>query len=451
MKKYSLFILSFLMILALCQTSQSDDTKTLYEIPIKGTIDLGLAGFVDRSIHEAKKANCETIILKIDTLGGRVDAAIKIRDSIIDSQLKTIAFINKRAISAGALIALATKTIIIAPGGTIGAAKPIKMGFSQSPGTVDEKVVSFLRTEFKSTAEMNGHPPRIAEAFVDQDIVIEGLSDKGKLLTLTANESVTWKLARFKSSSVSDILKRLEMKNYTHITMKANWAENLVRMLTHPILSSILLTLGIMGIIVEIKSPGFGIPGIFGIACILCFFFAHYLVGMANWIDIILFAIGLTLIILEIFIIPGFGIAGIGGFTLIITGIFLALIKRPIPNLPIPHDHIWQAVTIIGSSLFFGIFLSIIIFRYILPKTVFGHGIILTNSENSISGYRSSEPPLPLSCGDIGKAHTTLRPTGKGLFNDKNYEVITDGDHVDKGSPIKIIEISGNKIIVKKV
>ncbi|MFC2149334.1 nodulation protein NfeD [Candidatus Auribacterota bacterium] len=446
-----LLFIPLLLVFDFTAAAQKPPNETVYIIPIKGTIDLGLAEFIDRSLSEARSNHAETVIFDVDTLGGRVDAALKIRDAIIRSGLNTVSFVDKRAISAGALICLATKTIIMAPGGTIGAAKPVQSGFGRQAAPVDEKIVSFLRKEFKSTAELNKHPAKIAEAFVDQDVKIEGISDKGKLLTITTEEALRWKLASFKASSINDAIEKLGLENCERTDLNPNWAEKIVRMLTHPIVSSILLTIGIMGIIVELKTPGIGLPGLLGVMCILAFFFAQYLVGLANWLDLIVFSAGIVLLLLEIFVIPGFGAAGVSGLILIIAGIFMALVKRPVPSLPIPSHDIWQAVIIIGSSLSLSILMSIIIFRYILPKTSLAGGIILKSEERSESGFVSSGSETSLAIGDTGLTSTTLRPSGKCAFNDTLIEVLTQGEMIERNTKVRIIEITGNKIIVKSI
>lgn len=449
MKKLFFIFIAFFCIPFLRAQQQ---TSPVFVIPIKGTIDLGLSAFVERAVREAETAGCSTIIFEIDTLGGRVDAALKIRDAIIDAKVPTVAFINKRAISAGALISLACKTIYMAPAGTIGAAKPVECGISCSPEQkADEKTVSFLRKEFKSTAERNGHPANIAEAFVDQDVEIKDLNAKGKLLTLTTAEALAWKLAAATCGSLDDLFKQLNLLPSSLTRIQPTWSENIVRFLTHPIVSSALLMIGIMGIAVEIKTPGFGIPGILGTVCILVFFCAQYLVGLANRIDLAIFAAGMILLLLEIFVIPGFGITGISGIILIITGIFLALVKRPLPGLPVPEGEIWNAVYVIGSALIIGTSSAFFLFRYVLPRTEFMSGIILKHDEKASTGYVSTAENLDRLVGTVGMAHSQLRPAGKGIFSDMLLDVVTEGDLVDKGAQIKIIAIHGSRIVVKKV
>jgi membrane-bound serine protease (ClpP class) len=451
-KIISLLIPCLLFFLIVCVYAQQQPAA-VYVIPVKGTIDLGLASYIDRAIHEAEAAGCSTVIFEIDTLGGRVDAALKIKDAVMDSNMNTVAFINKRAISAGALISIACKNIYMAPGGTVGAAKPVQCGIGgcSTEQPTDEKTVSFLRKEFKSTAEKNGHPPVIAEAFVDQDLEIEGLNQKGKLLTLTTEEALTGKFARAQCSSLDELLKQLNLQTSTIVRVKPLWSENLVRFLTNPVVSSLLLTIGIIGIAIELKAPGISLPGILGTLSILIFFFGQYLVGLAHWIDLAIFAAGIGLLLLEICVIPGFGITGISGIVLVFAGIFLALVKRPLPGLPIPEHDIWNALYIIGSSLVVGTTLTAVLFRYVLPRTEFMSGIILKHDEKSATGYVSSGADLCHLVGTDGTAGSQLRPAGKGIFNDMLLDVVTEGGLIEKGARIRILKIEGSRIVVKEI
>ncbi|HEY7496401.1 MAG TPA: nodulation protein NfeD, partial [Candidatus Tectomicrobia bacterium] len=211
----------------------------VYVVPIAGVIDLGLAPFVSRVLEEAAAARATAVILDINTLGGRVDAAILIRDALLQARVRTVAFVNKRAISAGALISLAAEIIAMADGSTIGAATPVTMG---SPGAsaqpVAEKTVSYLRKEFRATAESRKRPPLLAEAMVDADVEIPGVIDKGKLLTLTTEEAMQHQLADLRANSLAAVLQALALTGVEVRMASQTWAETLVRFLTHPVVSS---------------------------------------------------------------------------------------------------------------------------------------------------------------------------------------------------------------------
>ena len=231
-----------------------DDRATVYVIPIDGVIDLGLAPYVVRTLAEAAAQQAAAVVLDINTLGGRVDAAVLIRDALLRSPVRTIAFVNKRAISAGALITLAATSIVMAEGGTVGAATPVVVG---APGgvaqPVEQKTVSYMRKEFRATAEARKRPPLLAEAMVDADVEVPGISEKGKLLTLTTDEAVQHGVADARADTLDAALAAVDLRGAEVRRMPQTWAETLVRVLTHPVLSSILLAIGMLGLIIEVQ------------------------------------------------------------------------------------------------------------------------------------------------------------------------------------------------------
>ena len=257
-------------------------TPVVYVAPIEG-IDLGIAPFVQRVLNEATEEGAAAVILEINTFGGRVDGAVLIRDALLNAKVRTVAFINKRAISAGALISLAAEKIVMADGGTIGAATPVQMGQPGAPAQpVEEKTVSYVRKEFRATAESRKRPPLIAEAMVDADVEIAGLIKKGKLLTLTTEEALKHKVADFRADTIESVLEQLGVAGADVRRVSPNWAENLVRFLTHPVVSSLLITIGMLGIILELRTPGFGLPGGLGVTSLALFFWGHWLVQLVG-------------------------------------------------------------------------------------------------------------------------------------------------------------------------
>jgi membrane-bound serine protease (ClpP class) len=219
-------------------------TRIVYLAPIEGTIDLGIAPFAQRVINEATSEGAAAVILEINTFGGRVDGAVIIRDALLSARIKTVAFVNRRAISAGALITLAAEIIAMSDGATIGAAAPVQIGQPGGPAQpVEEKTLSYVRKEFRATAESRKRPPLIAEAMVDADVAIPGIIEKGKLLTLTTEEALKHKVADFRAQNIEELLERLNLKGAEIRRASETWAETLVRFLTHPVVSSLLITL----------------------------------------------------------------------------------------------------------------------------------------------------------------------------------------------------------------
>jgi membrane-bound serine protease (ClpP class) len=437
--------LALLLSLSLVGPVFAQKPSVVYVAPIEGMIDLGLAPFVERVLREASEAGAAAVILDINTLGGRVDAAVVIRDALLNANVPTVAFINKRAISAGALIALATEKIAIAQGGTIGAATPVQMGQPGAPAQpVEEKVVSYVRKEFRATAEARKRPPLIAEAMVDADVEIPDLVAKGKLLTLTTEEALQHKIADFRADTIEEVVKQLELLGPDVRRVYPNWAEGLVRFLTHPIVSSLLITIGLLGIILEIRTPGFGVPGVLGISCLALFFWGHWLVQLAGWEELLLVGSGLILLILEIFVIPGFGLAGVLGIAALISGLSLSLIGGGAT-----WDFILKAVSRVILSLLLAVVASLVLLRF-LPRLPFGKRLILQTGLDAGQGYASPPETDRQWLGKSGTAISPLRPSGIADVDGERVDVVSDGEFIESGARILVTRVDGNRIVVRR-
>jgi membrane-bound serine protease (ClpP class) len=439
--KSKLLILIFGILV--CFILSFSEEKLVYVIPIKGIIDLGVAPFVKRGVSEAEKEKAQGVIVEIETFGGRVDAAVQIRDTLLATKLPTVAFVNKRAISAGALIALACKKIFMARGATIGAATPVQVAGTTTQPT-SEKAVSYVRAEFKSTAEVNNHPVKIAEAMVDKDVAIKGIIKKGKLLTLTTQSAIKYKLCQGEVNTLEELLKKLNWEKSKICTLKVNWAEKVVRFLTHPIVSSMLLTLGFFGLIFELRTPGFGLPGIFGLVCLILFFWGHYIVGLAGWEELLMFALGAIFLLVEIVAIPGFGIVGILGIILMIASLVLSLISRR-PQLP-DFQH---AFKVISSAFLLTLILFLLTLRFFTRLPLLNR-LVLTTQEKVDEGYIVKRGESESFIGKEGIALTPLRPAGKAFVNNRKIDVVSEGEFIERSEAIIVKKIEGNKIIVKK-
>ncbi len=424
--------------------SQIEDARYVVEIPIEGTIEMGLAPFVERALAEAEDRGADAVLLRIDTFGGRIDAAVRIRDAILECRIPTIAWVEGRAISAGALITLAAETVIFSEGASIGAAQPVELGPSGAQDT-GEKTVSYMRGEMRATAEARGRNARVAEAMVDSDIEIEGLIEAGKLLTLTAAEAEEWDLVDHRVKNLEDLRACLGWEDTRLAPMEPTWSELLVRFLTHPVLAGLLLSLGGLGLLLELRTPGFGIPGLVGIICLALYFGSHYLVNLAGNIEIFLFLAGIILIVLEVFVIPGFGLAGILGTVALIMGVLLSRLA--------PHGSPGDLTAALGVMLgAFGltILLFFLLVRY-LPAARWMHGIVLSESHRHEEGFHADQhEDIPLM-GKEGRAYTDLRPAGSIEIEGKRFDAITPGDYIDKGTAIRVVEIEANRIVVDKI
>lgn len=434
------FKCAFYALLILSSFVWAQNDLVIYRIAIEGAIDRGLVPYVKRIIGDAGEHKAIATLVEINTLGGRLDAMIEIRDVILDANVRVIGYVNKRAISAGALIALACPELYMAPGATIGAATPV----DQQGKKASEKVVSYARAEFKSTAERNNRPVNIAVAMVDENVEIDRLVEKGKLLTLTAGEAVTNKVADGIYHSLDDLLDSLNLKAAIIKSPKTNWAENVIRGLNHPIISGLLLTIGLLGLITEVISAGWGVPGTLGLVALVLYSGSHFMVGLAGVQELVLIMIGLVLILLEAFLIPGFGIAGILGIACLIGGIVMSMLGK----FPTPGD-ISNAIWITIGALVLAIVGAFMLLK-LLERRPFWSKISLASKESKSSGFVSSAKKPDL-VGQVGTAITDLRPAGVGLFNDKRLDVVTSGDYIDAGEDIKIIKDEGYRVIVERV
>jgi membrane-bound serine protease (ClpP class) len=418
----------------------------VYRLPVEGIIDLGLAPFMARVLDEAADARAAAVILEINTFGGRVDAAVLIRDALLEARVPTVAFINKRAISAGALIALASGKIVMAEGGTIGAATPVEMGLPGSaPQPVAEKTVSYLRKEFSATAEARGRPALLAEAMVDADVVIDGVIGPGKLLTLTTDEALAQKVADFQASDLDAVLEALGLAGAEVRSSTPTWAENLVRFLTNPVLSSLLIIVGILGVITEIRTPGFGVPGAVGLLALGLFFWGHWLVQLAGSEELLLVGLGVVLLIAEIFVTPGFGILGVLGLGALFGGLVLSLVGDGATTAVL-----LQAGGQVMMSLVVAIVAALVLLRFV-PRLPFARSLVLDTGLPAGAGYAS--PPATDSrwLGKRGTAASPLHPAGVADLEGERVDVVSAGEFIDAGEPIEVTRVDGNRVVVRRI
>lgn len=428
----------FILLLTISTFAQ----QKVYVGHIDGEIDLGLAPYVSRVISEAEKENADAIIFKINTFGGRVDAATQIKDAILSSRIKTVAFINNRAISAGALIALSCKTIIMVPGSSIGAATVV----DQTGQKVGEKYQSYMRSEMRSTAERNERPTNIAEGMVDERVVIPGLVDSTQLVTLTSEEALKYKIADTILVTFNEALKYLNIENAQTVDVTSNWAEDVVRFLNNPIISTILIMIGFFGLMAEIKTPGWGVAGTSGIIALALFFGSSYILELASIVEILMFVVGLGLLLAEIFIIPGFGIAGISGIILIFASIFLSLLgSKPFIDM----EAISIAIIQLSGALILSLVGIFVLAKY-LPKSKMFNKLVLSEAEKAEQGFVSYPSETDL-IGKEGIAFTTLRPGGTAIIDGKKIDVVADSEYIDKDAKIKVLRVEGIKVVVTAV
>ena len=430
-------------------------SDVVYRVPIEGTIDLGLPPFIQRTLEDAESNEATAVIFDINTFGGRVDAATQIKDAILGADILTIAFINRRAISAGALISLSCEKIYMTGGGLIGAATAVDMTGKKG----SEKVISFMREEMASTAEKRGRSKEIARGMVDEELTfthlviggdsikvddIEGRKD-GKLISLTTEQALKYKIADGTAENMEALLDSLGYSSVQTIETTENWSEAIVRFLTNPVVASLLTTFGFLGILFELQSPGWGIPGFVGLACLILSLSASYIAQLATMSDMLFVLTGLALILLEVLVIPGFGIAGLGGIGLMIYGLYLLLL----PDIPVGEEVLGQAMDgfLIGLV---GAVIGLVLLVKLMIKTKFWEQLTAPDTQKKEDGYSNTLGWESLQ-GETGIADTDLHPSGWVRVKDQRIFVVSEGEFIEEEKEIKILSVDGNRVLVREL
>ncbi|RDW21763.1 NfeD family protein [Oceanobacillus chungangensis] len=412
---------------------ESGSGKTVYVIPIEREVERGLEGFLKRTVAEALESGADHIIFEIDTPGGRVDSAGQIGELLQDIKIPTTSFIVHEALSAGSYIALHMDYIYFKPNATMGASGVI----TSDGNAADKKAQSAWLAAMRSAAESKGRDPLYAAAMADSSVDLpEYDAPSGKFLTLGPSQAMEVGYADGIVDDRVELLNELGLSSATVVETEPTFAEEVARFITNPIVIPILLSIASLGLIVELYSPGFGVPGTMGIIALLLFFYGHIIAGLAGMEAIILLVLGIILVILEFFI-PG-GIVGFLGIAAILGSLFLS-------GYSISHMVMSVAIAFIVA-----IIAGVILFRKIgLDKGVFRH-VILRDQTSTELGYVSSVSRLEL-IGLVGVAVTPLRPSGIGLFNGERVDIVTEGGLIEKDKPIKVIKVEGNRVVVREV
>lgn len=415
--------------------------QPVLRVPVAGTVEMGLAPFIERTLREAGEAGARAVVLDIETFGGRVDAAERIVSAVSRSGVPVYSYVNMHAYSAGAMIALAAERVFMRQGAAMGAVTPVDgQGVKAS-----EKVVSVMRGRMRALAEARGLDPAIAEAMVDEEIEVEGVVERGKLLTLTAEEAAALGYAEV-VDDWAGLAASLGLDAAPVVEARVNWAERLVRFFTNPVIAPFLLSIGFLGLLVEIKTAGFGLAGAAGLLALGLFFGAHLLVGLAGIESLILLGAGIVLLAIEILVIPGVGVFGIAGGLALAGGIFMAMLG----DLPGGADFTRAAGVLSASILLF------IVSAWVLLRTLPRNwrlqrsGVLLPESTDRREGYTSADV-RPELVGAEGVAITALRPAGMGLFGDERLDVVSESEWIEEGTRIRVLSAEGYRHIVRAV
>ncbi len=454
-----------LLILSLCSvylSAQNSDTTKILVYEIREEIAKPALRSSQFAFEEAQEKDVDYIILHINTYGGRVDIADSIRTRIINSQIPVIAFVDNQAISAGALISIACDSIFMRPGGSIGAATVV----SQSGEAVPDKYQSFMRSTMRATAESHGkdtiisgtdtiirwhRDPKIAEAMVDPRLWVEEISDTGQVLTLTAEEAVKVHYCEGMAKDLKEVLEKTGLSDADVYYYKPQGVESFIRFMLRPSVQGILIVLIIGGIYFELQTPGIGFPLGIAIMAALLYFAPLYIEGFAeNW-ELLLFVAGLILLALEIFVIPGFGVAGVAGIMFILAGLTLSLVD----NVIFEFEGLGAFRTVLGllvrvmASVVIAFVVSIYISKKVGSSQWF-QGIALDAEQQKDNGFIGIDTHQKEMIGKVGAAYTVLRPSGKVMVDGELFDAKAEIGFIDKGEEVKVIRDEAGQLYVIK-
>lgn len=457
MMKNVLTILTFIVLILSTSVYSSAKGKSLiYTIDIKKEINNTTWIYLNNGLSEARQLKADAVLLQMNTYGGLLEAADSMRTAILYSPIPVYVFIDNNAASAGALISIACKKIYMRKGANIGAATVV----NQTGEAMPDKYQSYMRSMIRSTAEAQGKDtliqngdtvfkwkrnPLIAEAMVDDRVIVPNLIDSGKVLTFTSEEALQWGycdgIAESPEQVITDYIgyKDYEIKSY-----EPSWFDNVKGFFMNPMIQGLLIIIIIGGIYFEMQSPGLGFPSAAAVVAAILYFAPLYLDGLAqNW-EILLFIIGVILIMLEIFVIPGFGVAGISGIILVVGGLTMSLLN----NTDFDFQHVsavdtGRAALTVLLGLGFG-------FTFVIwLSNKIGHkGPLKKMALNADLEEAVSSPVLTRLIGKEGLAATVLRPSGKVAIDDETYDAVSDSGFIDKGTPVKVVKFENAQIYV---
>lgn len=435
------------MVLLVVPLALAEEAPEVWVLAIDGEIGRSTVSYVREGLAQATAAGAAAAIFELSTPGGYLDAASQTRDAIMDAALPALAYVNREAYSAGALLAIACKKIYFAPGGVMGAATPVYFEegkLQEAP----EKVVSAVRKLFRATAETRGRPPEVAEAMVDRDVEIPELIEKGKLLTLTSQEAAEWGYSDGEVESLAELLELEGLGGAEVVRFAPRWIDKVVGALTTPWVSALLITLGVLGLIAEMLIPGFGVAGISGLACLGLFFWSHSVVGLAGWESIVFFIGGMVAILLEVFVLTAtdFGVAGLLGLILVGLGFYTAMVG-PFTQ----PGEVVRAVGAVSGGLVVAVVGTVLLIS-LLPRSRLRLGGVFLSSTVTGRAFDQLNHRAPASpwVGRQGVAATDLHPVGMADFGGEWVDVVCEEGFLPKGTQLVVIKDEGYRKVVRK-
>lgn len=429
---------------------EKDPGKTfrVYKYDIKENIAPPAVFKTQKAFREADSLGVDFVLIHMNTYGGMVDAADSIRTRILQSKIPVIVFIDNNAASAGALISIASDRIYMRPGSNIGAATVV----DATGEVVPDKFQSYMRSTMRSTAEAKGRDPEIAQAMVDPSFEIPGVIEEGKVLTFTASEAMRWGFCEGMAENIEEVLKIAGIENYEIIEQKLSWTDRLIGFLISPIVSGLLIMLILGGIYFELQTPGVGFPILVAAAAALMYFAPLYIEGLATHWEIAFFIVGIILIAVELFVIPGFGITGVLGALFVLTGLAMAMVGNDgFDFTGVPAREVLMAFLIVIIAFFFSLTLSFYLGQKMFTQTNHFKGFALNTVQETESGYTSASAQMKTLVGKTGTAFTVLRPSGKIEVEDDIYDATALTGYIDKGEAIRVVKYETSQAFVVKV
>lgn len=444
MKKFFIAPLAVFLFSLGMVSGQNDKQSTILVLDIKDAIDPRMSRLVRLALEKATDTTADILLIEMDTYGGALTDADDIRTMLLEFKKPTWVFINRDAASAGALISIACDSIYMASGASIGAATVVTADGSAAP----DKYQSYMKSIMRSTAEAKGRNPQIAEAMVDQEIEIEGITEKGNVITFSTSEAIQNGFCEGQRTSIDEIIQKNGISNYNVVRYERSTAEKIIAFFLNPFVSGILLLVIVGGIYFELQTPGVGFPILAAGIALLLYLTPYYLNGLAeNW-EILMFFAGIGLLVLEIFVIPGFGIAGILGIIFAGGSLVLVMLNNDFFDFSfVEGDKIVMAVTTTLGALI-GSVIVMFIGGVRLTNTKIFKRISLQTVQDKESGY-TSRFVTTLMTGKQGTAFTILRPSGKVLIDGEVYDAFTRGEYIEKDAPVIVVDEEGTSLKVK--
>ncbi len=421
-----------------------DSTKLVFTFKIDQEIDPRTNRLTELALDEAQNMEADLVIIEMDTYGGALNDADDIRTRILNYEIPIYVFINKDAASAGALISIACDSIYMAKAASIGAATVVTGDGAAAP----DKYQSYMRSIMRSTAEAQGRDPKIAEAMVDEDVVVDSVSQAGKVVTLSTSEAINYGFCEGQYESIEEILAATGYTPYEIYDYELGSTEQIIAFFLNPVISGVLILIIIGGIYFELQTPGIGFPILASLVATIFYFTPYYLNGLAeNW-EIAVFFVGIALILLEVFVIPGFGIAGITGIFLSLGSLVLVMLNNDMLDFSfVPSEKLFISIGTIIAGLLGSIIVMFLGGVRLANSNVFKR-ISLQDVQDKDHGYVSIEHKVSM-IGKRGEACTILRPSGKVIIDEEIYDATSRDGFVSSGTKVEVVEEQGTWLKVK--